>query len=150
MNNSFQPYSCQCWLVFFSAVYCDALVCSKLYTFSLLCLSSSFTPGSCSLASYKLTPSGYEWGRQNKDSGSNPHGYMPSHYERVQMLLSDRFLGFFMVPAHGPWNFNFMGKLFLSWIRTSRRSQFGQCSHPVLCFFFFAFAALSGTKSRLF
>ena len=27
------------------------------------------------------------------------------------MLLSDRFLGFFMVPAQGSWNFNFMGKL---------------------------------------
>ncbi len=25
------------------------------------------------------------------------------------MLLSDRFLGYFMVPAHGVWNYNFMG-----------------------------------------
>ena len=25
------------------------------------------------------------------------------------MLLSDRFLGFFMVPSNGVWNFNFMG-----------------------------------------
>jgi len=25
------------------------------------------------------------------------------------MLLSDRFLGFFMVPAQGSWNYNFMG-----------------------------------------
>ncbi|CAG2166261.1 unnamed protein product, partial [Oppiella nova] len=36
-------------------------------------------------------------------------GYLPSHYERVQMLLSDRFLGFYMVPAQGSWNYNFMG-----------------------------------------
>ena len=70
----------------------------------------SFTPGSCSLTAYKLTPSGYEWGRNNKDTGNNPRGYLPSHYEKVQMLLSDRFLGFFMVPAQGSWNFNFMGK----------------------------------------
>ena len=69
----------------------------------------SFTPGSCSLTAYKLTPSGYEWGRNNRDTGNNPHGYLPSHYEKVQMLLSDRFLGFFMVPAQGPWNYNFMG-----------------------------------------
>lgn len=27
------------------------------------------------------------------------------------MLLSDRFLGFFMVPAQGSWNYNFMGEL---------------------------------------
>jgi len=30
-------------------------------------------------------------------------------YEKVQMLLSDRFLGFFMVPSDGVWNYNFMG-----------------------------------------
>ncbi len=70
----------------------------------------SFTPGSCSLTAYKLTPSGYEWGRNNKDTGNNPHGYLPSHYEKVQMLLSDRFLSFFMVPAQGSWNYNFMGE----------------------------------------
>lgn len=62
-------------------------------------LTCSFTPGSCSLTAYKLTPSGYEWGRVNKDTGSNPHGYLPTHYEKVQMLLSDRFFGFYMVRA---------------------------------------------------
>ncbi|XP_050232754.1 pre-mRNA-processing-splicing factor 8A isoform X1 [Mercurialis annua] len=72
-------------------------------------LTCSFTPGSCSLTAYKLTPSGYEWGRVNKDTGSNPHGYLPTHYEKVQMLLSDRFLGFYMVADNGPWNYNFMG-----------------------------------------
>ncbi|VDO03245.1 unnamed protein product [Rodentolepis nana] len=72
-------------------------------------ITCSFTPGSVSLCAYKLTPGGYEWGRQNSDKGNNPKGYLPSHYERVQMLLSDRFLGFFMVPAQGSWNYNFMG-----------------------------------------
>ncbi|XP_010430014.1 PREDICTED: pre-mRNA-processing-splicing factor 8A-like isoform X1 [Camelina sativa] len=72
-------------------------------------LTCSFTPGSCSLTSYKLTQTGYEWGRLNKDTGNNPHGYLPTHYEKVQMLLSDRFLGFYMVPENGPWNYNFMG-----------------------------------------
>ncbi|OAO99508.1 hypothetical protein AXX17_AT4G44100 [Arabidopsis thaliana] len=72
-------------------------------------LTCSFTPGSCSLTSYKLTQAGYEWGRLNKDTGSNPHGYLPTHYEKVQMLLSDRFFGFYMVPENGPWNYNFMG-----------------------------------------
>jgi len=72
----------------------------------------SFTPGSCSLTAYKLTPSGFEWGRQNTDRGNNPKGYLPSHYERVQMLLSDRFLGYFMVPIQGSWNYNFMGEYY--------------------------------------
>ena len=53
-------------------------------------VTCSFTPGSCSLTAYRLTPTGYEWGRQNKDTSTNPVGYLPSHYEKVQMLLSDR------------------------------------------------------------
>jgi pre-mRNA-processing factor 8 len=72
-------------------------------------ITCSFTPGSVSLTAYKLTPCGFEWGKQNTDKGNNPKGYLPSHYEKVQMLLSDRFLGFFMVPAQGSWNYNFMG-----------------------------------------
>ena len=57
--------------------------------------------GSCSLTAYKLTPGGYEWGRANKDSSANPQGYSPSHYEKVQLLLSDRFMGFYMTPDAG-------------------------------------------------
>ncbi|KAJ1654027.1 hypothetical protein IWQ61_005969 [Dispira simplex] len=73
-------------------------------------ITCAFTPGSCSLTAYKLTPTGYEWGRQNKDTTStHPQGYSPSHYEKVQMLLSDRFLGFFLVPSDNIWNYNFMG-----------------------------------------
>lgn len=72
-------------------------------------ITCSFTPGSCSLTAYKLTPAGYEWGRQNKDSGANPAGFVPTHYEKVQMLLSDRFMGFYMVPEEDVWNYNFMG-----------------------------------------
>jgi|TARA_B110000971_G_scaffold113635_1_gene116597 pre-mRNA-processing factor 8 len=73
-------------------------------------LTCSFTPGSCSLTAYKLTPSGYEWGRANKDNaGANPSGFGNQHFEKVQMLLSDRFLGYFMVPDGGSWNFNFQG-----------------------------------------
>lgn len=72
-------------------------------------ITCSFTPGSCSLTAYKLTPAGYEWGQTNKDMGMNPQGYNPNFYEKVQMLLSDRFLGFFMVPEEASWNYNFMG-----------------------------------------
>eukprot|EP00898_Chlorokybus_atmophyticus_P000280 jgi/Chlat1/1252/Chrsp115S01693 len=71
-------------------------------------ITCSFTPGSCSLTAYKLTPTGYEWGKNNRDP-NNPQGYLPTHYEKVQMLLSDRFLGFYMVPAGASWNYNFMG-----------------------------------------
>uniref|UniRef100_A0A1I8F895 JAB_MPN domain-containing protein n=1 Tax=Macrostomum lignano TaxID=282301 RepID=A0A1I8F895_9PLAT len=61
-------------------------------------MTCSFTPGSVSLAAYRLTRGGLDWGRQNTDRGNNP-----------KMLLSDRFLGFFMIPAQGSWNYNFAG-----------------------------------------
>ncbi|KAH8048735.1 U5 snRNA binding protein [Aureococcus anophagefferens] len=73
-------------------------------------VTCAFTPGSCSLTAYKLTPAGFEWGKQHADQAAgNPPGYAPTHYAKVQMLLSDRFLGFFMVPDDDVWNFNFMG-----------------------------------------
>ncbi|CAM9609570.1 unnamed protein product [Heterosigma akashiwo] len=72
-------------------------------------VTCSFTPGSCSLTAYKLTPQGFEWGKANRGQGANPQGYAPTHYEKVQMLLSDRFLGFFMVPEDDVWNYNFNG-----------------------------------------
>jgi len=75
-------------------------------------ITCSFTPGSCSLTAYKLTPGGYEWGRKNREQEGpivDSAGYRPDFYEKVQMLLSDRFLGFYMVPDNGPWNYNFMG-----------------------------------------
>jgi len=72
-------------------------------------ITCSFTPGSVSLVSYRLNPSGFEWGRSVKDALNNPTGYSPSHYRKVQMLLSDRFLGFYMTPDSGSWNYNFMG-----------------------------------------
>lgn len=50
-------------------------------------ITCSFTPGSCSLTAYKLTPGGYEWGRSNTDKGSNPKGYLPSHYEKVFKVI---------------------------------------------------------------
>ncbi|ORX49188.1 pre-mRNA-processing-splicing factor 8 [Hesseltinella vesiculosa] len=74
-------------------------------------LTCSFTPGSCSLTAYKMTPGGFEWGKNNMDTGNNPQGFSPSHAEKVQILLSDRFLGFFMVPTD-IWNYNFMGAQF--------------------------------------
>ncbi|KAG2447155.1 hypothetical protein HYH02_007901 [Chlamydomonas schloesseri] len=74
-----------------------------------VCVTVSFTPGSCSLTAYKLTPGGYEWGRSNKDVAANPQGYKPDFYEKSQLLLSDRFMGFYMVPDAGSWNYNFMG-----------------------------------------
>jgi len=72
-------------------------------------VTCAFTPGSCSLTAYKLTEAGYQWGKQNAGNGTNAPGFAPTMVEKVQILLSDRFLGFFMTPADDVWNMNFMG-----------------------------------------
>eukprot|EP00559_Dactyliosolen_fragilissimus_P008345 CAMPEP_0184861990 /NCGR_PEP_ID=MMETSP0580-20130426/6537_1 /TAXON_ID=1118495 /ORGANISM="Dactyliosolen fragilissimus" /LENGTH=2469 /DNA_ID=CAMNT_0027359673 /DNA_START=168 /DNA_END=7577 /DNA_ORIENTATION=+ len=76
-------------------------------------ITSSFTQGSCSLTAYKVTDSGFDWGKKNLTIAggvANAQGYSSSCYEKVQMLLSDRFQGYFMVPDGGlGWNYNFQG-----------------------------------------
>ncbi len=72
-------------------------------------ISVTFTPGSVSLAAYRLTPAGFEWGKTNRDTTGNFQGFSPALFERVPLLLSDRFLGAFLVPDGGLWNLNFMG-----------------------------------------
>mmetsp|Transcript_21354 Transcript_21354/g.20514 ORF Transcript_21354/g.20514 Transcript_21354/m.20514 type:complete len:176 (-) Transcript_21354:142-669(-) len=76
-------------------------------------ITSSFTQGSCSLTAYKVNDAGNEWGRKNQNIAggvANAQGYSSNCYEKVQMLLSDRFQGFFMVPEGGlGWNYNFQG-----------------------------------------
>lgn len=78
-----------------------------------ICLVVTFPSGSCSVTAYKLTPSGLEWGINNPDPvNPEPPGYQAEFFEMVQIFLSDRFLGFFMVPESGVWNYNFMKTTF--------------------------------------
>ena len=109
-------------------------------------MTCSFTPGSVSLTAYKLTPDGYEWGRKNQDTNAqNPKDYGPQHYEKVQMLLSDKFLGFFMVPEAGSWNYNFAGEKMRADLKYSLRlgnpSEFYAAEHRPSHFLQFAQSA---------
>jgi len=75
-------------------------------------MTVSFTPGSASLTSYKVTSAGLEFGKKNRNvvgGISNAQGFNVSCFEKVQMLLSDRFLGYFLVPEGLSWNYNFHG-----------------------------------------
>jgi len=72
-------------------------------------LTCSFTPGSCSLSGYRLTTSGVEWGKVQRDALHASAGYSPSHYVKVPILLSDRLVGSWMVPDTTAWNLNFQG-----------------------------------------
>jgi len=85
---------------------------------SSICLTVSFPSGSCAVTAYKLTPAGLEWGANNPDPmNPEPAGYQAEFFEKVQIFLSDRFLGFFMVPENGIWNYNFMKTIFSPNIR---------------------------------
>lgn len=76
-------------------------------------ITTSFTQGSCSLTAYKVTEAGLEWGKKSRNipgGVANAQDYSSNCFEKVQMLLSDRFKGFFMVPrGELGWNYNFQG-----------------------------------------
>ncbi|KAK0270700.1 pre-mRNA-splicing factor 8 [Friedmanniomyces endolithicus] len=75
-------------------------------------MTVNFTPGSVSLSAWSLTPSGYQWGAENKDlSSEQPAGFAPSagYGEKSQLLLSDKIRGFFLVPEDERWNWSFLG-----------------------------------------
>jgi pre-mRNA-processing factor 8 len=86
---------------------------------SSIVITCSFTQGSCTLTSYKLSPLGLDWGRNNKDFSPSPPGYSSACYEKVQLLLSEKFMGFFMVPDNEVWNYNFIGIALASSIKYS-------------------------------
>ncbi|KAG9502361.1 Pre-mRNA-processing-splicing factor 8 [Fusarium musae] len=80
---------------------------------STVTVSVAFTPGSVSLSAWGLTPAGYKWGAENKDTQSDqPQGFTTTMGEKRKLLLSPRFRGFFLVPDDGKWNYSFMGNAF--------------------------------------
>jgi pre-mRNA-processing factor 8 len=76
-------------------------------------ITTSFTQGSCSLTAYHVTEAGLTWGKKSKNitgGVANAGDYTSDCFEKIQMLLSDRFKGFFLVPQGGlGWNYNFQG-----------------------------------------
>ncbi|RMJ24700.1 factor 8 [Aspergillus sp. HF37] len=76
-------------------------------------MTVSFIPGSVSLAAWGLTPQGYKWGAENRDTASDqPQGFSTNMGEKCQLLLSDKVRGYFLVPEDNVWNYSFMGSSF--------------------------------------
>ncbi|CRG98542.1 pre-mRNA-processing-splicing factor 8, putative [Plasmodium relictum] len=73
-------------------------------------LTCSFTPGSCTINAYKLTEEGYSFAK-NKKNSSDLYAFpnINNLYEQVQILLSNVFVGFFLIPEDNIWNYNLMG-----------------------------------------
>ncbi|SBS81878.1 pre-mRNA splicing factor [Plasmodium malariae] len=73
-------------------------------------LTCSFTPGSCTINAYKLTEEGYSYAKSKKNSPDlYTYPNMNNLYEQVQILLSNVFVGFFLIPDDNIWNYNLMG-----------------------------------------
>jgi len=73
-------------------------------------MTVSFTPGSASLAAFRVTPAGLAWGRENRDLASPaPAGFSPAFGVRSALMLTEKVLGSFLVPAGGKWSYNFDG-----------------------------------------
>lgn len=76
-------------------------------------LTVNLIPGAISLAAYTLSDEGYHWGVKNSNIfDSSPEGFETSFTEHAQLLLSDRFMGNFLVPSSDIWNYSFMGTSF--------------------------------------
>ncbi|OWB80202.1 hypothetical protein B5S32_g4460 [[Candida] boidinii] len=74
-------------------------------------LSVTFTPGSVTLTSNNLTAEGYNWGLKNlRNIGSSVAtiGYSESFKKKTPIFLTDRFMGYFLVPSTDIWNYNFI------------------------------------------
>ncbi|EED16592.1 pre-mRNA splicing factor (Prp8), putative [Talaromyces stipitatus ATCC 10500] len=92
-------------------------------------MTVSFTPGSVSLAAWALTPQGYKWGAENKDTSSDqPQGFSTSMGDKCQLLLSDKIRGYFLVPEDNVWNYSFMGSSFSS---VEKRSVYVKIDTPL-------------------
>ena len=83
------------------------------WTDASVTMTISFTPGSVSIGTYNLSQSGRDWGVKNQDMGGNAIGWDQSMGNKAQVLLSDRIMGFFMVPEEGRWNYHFSGAAFM-------------------------------------
>ena len=96
-------------------------------------MTVSFTPGSVSLAAWALTPAGYKWGAENKDTASDqPQGFSTTAFgEKCQLLLSDKIRGYFLVPEQGGlWNYSFMGSSFGA---VEKRAVWVKIDTPLVC-----------------
>jgi pre-mRNA-processing factor 8 len=80
---------------------------------SAITVSVAFTPGSVSLSAFALSPQGYKWGVDNRDTGSDqPQGFSTNMGEKRKLLLTNNYKGFFLVPENGRWNYSFLGTVF--------------------------------------
>ena len=101
-SNQMSPYDCNLMSKFVTErKNWDIEVCSDV--------TVGFTMGRCTVNGYRLTPTGYDWAIQNQENNYNDLNYSEKCFEKTQVILSERILGFFLVPNDEIWNYNFIG-----------------------------------------
>jgi pre-mRNA-processing factor 8 len=83
-------------------------------------LSCAFTPGSILLTAFKISPAALLWGKESPPvdgrAETAPGFHVAEFSKKCTMLLSERIVGFFLVPGGGDegfWNYAFAGHRFL-------------------------------------
>ena len=76
-------------------------------------ISVAFTPGSVTLNAYEWNENGAEWASQQTSvetvlASDHSESFNSSCWSRLNLLLSDRLQGTFLVPQNDRWNYNFM------------------------------------------
>lgn len=79
----------------------------KIEKFQFSTIVVSYPPGSCTIRGFQLNASGLEWGITNKDTKDRPVGFEDSFFEKIPIVLTEAYNGWFMTPVDIPWNLNF-------------------------------------------
>lgn len=119
-------------------------------------ITCAITPGSCSLSSYKLTSAGFEKGRELIENGGQYTNIPPTpcavnEFERTQLLVSERFSGFFLTPGpDGVWNYAFQSINHSKSMKFSLQADnppefYSECHRPA---HFLQFAGRSGAADE--
>jgi hypothetical protein len=77
---------------------------------SAITIVATLDSGSINVAAFQINETGLDWGLNCADPLLNPANFDETLYRRAELLLSDRIVGFYLVPGpSGIWNYNFMG-----------------------------------------
>lgn len=105
-TNTMTPYDCQLTSKFINERNNWDIETSIVIT-------CGFVQGNCTLNGYKLSPVGYDWAQENAELNinvnTNEERFNETCYEKVQLILSEKFMGYFLIPDNEVWNYNFIG-----------------------------------------
>ncbi|OHT05186.1 Pre-mRNA-processing-splicing factor 8 [Tritrichomonas foetus] len=76
-------------------------------TYNFASIVISYPPGSCIVRGFRLNEEGQKWSSQNRETKDRSIGFEDSFFDRIPIILTETYNGFFMVPQGIEWNMNF-------------------------------------------